>query len=120
MGNVLAVLQPSYAFHVGIVEFLALQLRIIHLQQLLQKVFVDARLCSALALGRVAPQVVGTCDGADEVAVTHVGDSTEVGFVATGGGDATACTHPLAALFGVGLIRVVWSGSGCERVLIGK
>jgi len=51
-------------------------------------------------------------DGADEVAVGHVGDGGEVGLVASGGGDATACLHPLAALLGVRFVGVLWTGLG--------
>lgn len=54
--DVLAVLYSTNALYVCVVdEILSLELSIVHLQQLLQHILVDARLGVVLALGRVAP-----------------------------------------------------------------
>ena len=50
-----------------------------------------------------APEVVDACDGADEVAVGHVGEGGEVALRAGGGGDAAAGADPLAGAFRLNL-----------------
>jgi len=57
-----------------------------------------------------APEIVDPCDGADEVAVGHVGEGGEVGLRAGGGGDAAAGADPLAGTFGLD-----FGGIACRR-----
>jgi hypothetical protein len=73
------------------------ELRVVHGKQLLEHVFVDR----GFAGRGVAPEFVGARDGADEVAVGHVGDGAEVGFVAAVRGNGAAGFHPLATFLGV-------------------
>ena len=54
------------------------------------------------------------CNGSDEIAVRHVCDGGEVGFVAAGGGDATACFDPLSALFSVRFVGIVCNGQSLQ------
>ncbi len=49
------------------------------------------------------PEVVNAADGADEVAVGHVGEGGEVGVNAARGRDLAARSQPLAGFLGVGM-----------------
>ena len=104
-----AILQLAYPLQIMLIQELdALEILVVHGKQLLQHVFVDARLCVALAHGSIAPELMDAGNGADEVAVGHVGEGSEVGFVAASGRDGASGLHPLPGLLGMGMRRVVY------------
>ncbi len=51
---------------------------------------------------------MNAADGTDKVAVRHVGEGREVGMDASGGGDVTTSSQPLAGFFGVGVRGVFY------------
>lgn len=76
----------AYPLYVVVIEELdTLQVLVVHGEELLQNVLIYAALGVVFANGGISPKLVDACDGADEVAVRHVGEGREVCLVATCG-----------------------------------